>query len=95
MKIDQQKSLLTVMAIMGTAFILFSMGCGSSKNVKPVSVAAQEQNVDKAPDKVIESNQAPIDQAKDPNKVKECSAGEYTDLKSLKTMLADSDHLMT
>ena len=91
MKIDQQKSLLTAMAIMGTAFILFSMGCGSSKNVKPVSVAAQEQNLDKAPDKVIEANQTPIDQAKDPNKVKECTAGEYADLKSLKTMLADSD----
>ncbi len=91
MKIDQQKSLLTVAAIMGTAFILFSMGCGSSKNSKPAPVVAQAQSKDQKPDKATESDNTPIDQAKDPNKVKECSANEYNDLKTLKSALADSD----
>ena len=94
MKIDQQKSLLTVVAIMGTAFILFSMGCGSSKNSKPVSLAAKEQSVDKAPDKTTVADNTPIDQAKDPNKVKECSANEYNDLKTLKSSLVSSDQLI-
>ena len=94
MKIDQQKSLLTVVAIMGTAFILFSMGCGSSKNSKPVSIAAKEQSADKAPDKATVVDNTPIDQAKDPNKVKECSANEYNDLKTLKSSLASSDQLI-
>ena len=95
MKIVQQKSLLTVMVIMGTAFILFSMGCGSSKNAKPALAAApeaQENNNNKRPtNPTAEADQTPIDQAKDPNKVKECSANEFTDLKTLKTVLADSD----
>ena len=94
MKIDQQKSLLTVVAIMGTAFILFSMGCGSSKNSKPVSIATKEQSVDQAPDKATVADNTPIDQAKDPNKVKECSANEYSDLKTLKSSLASSDQLI-
>ncbi len=94
MKIDQQKSLLTVMVIMGTAFILFSMGCGSSKNAKPALEAApeaQENNNKRPTNPSVEADQTPIDQAKDPNKVKECSANEFADLKTLKTVLTDSD----
>lgn len=100
MRIDQQKSLLTVVAIMGTAFILFSMGCGSSKNSKPVSIATQEQTTDKSgktdktPAKGAETDNTPIDQAKDPNKVKECSTNEYNDLKTLKSVLSSSDQLI-